>query len=98
MRKKLLKALEKELVSSKASKTFENDDVSESEEEEGEEEEVEESKMEDGFPAFDDMKEKMKRRIKVCWIFLYCCKLERGYWHDQNLIRRVFKPRAAILV
>lgn len=88
MRKKLLKALEKELVSNKAASKFENDDVTDSEEEEGEEEveeEVEETKMEDGIPIFDDMKEKMKRRIKVCWIFLRRYKLVRSYWHDQSL-------------
>ena len=65
MRKKLLKALEKELVANKVTKKFETDDVITDSEEEGEEE-VEEPKVEDGTPVLDDMKEKTKKKIKVC--------------------------------
>jgi len=64
MRKKLLKALEKELVSDKTTKKFDKEDVLESEEEEEEVDEgLEEAKLE-GDVVFDEFMEKTTKKVK----------------------------------
>lgn len=69
MRKKLLKALERELVSEKTAKLLDKDDLTESEEDDGDNEEEEDeeggTKVKGDSFILEDEKEKVKRRAKV---------------------------------
>ena len=68
MRKKLLKALEKELVSDNTAKKFDKEDMSESEEEEEVDEVLEETKLEGDGVVFDEFMEKTPKKVKVCCV------------------------------